>query len=76
MLTIIIISIYLISLFSSCYLNKWLFKIDSDYPIMPILWIIPIINTFTIFALILLILVSENTNLGVFSREYWENKWD
>jgi hypothetical protein len=76
MLTIIIITIYLVSLFSSCYLNKWLFKIDSDYPIIPILWIIPFINTFTIFALIFLILANENSNFGIFSSEYWKNKWN
>ena len=75
MLTIITISIYFVSLVSSCFLNKWLYKIDSDYPITPILWMTPIVNTLTVFALIFIILVNENIYFGIFSSEYWKNKW-
>jgi hypothetical protein len=72
MLTIIIISIYLVSLVSSCYLNKWLYKIDSDFPIMTVFWIFPIFNSLFVFALIILLI----SNFGIFKEEYWKNKWD
>lgn len=76
MLTIIIIiSIYLISLFSCYYLNKLLCKIDSGYPIMTVCWITPILNTFVVFLLTILVITNENVNLGIFSSEYWKNKW-
>ena len=62
--------IYLISVFACYFLNKKLYNlIDLDPTVFA--WICPIINTFSVLILLVLLI----GNYGIFSKDYWEDKW-
>mgnify|MGYP003586284766 CR=1 FL=1 len=64
------IIIYLISVFSCYFLNKKLYKLRDLEPNV-FAWICPIINTFCVLILLVILI----GNYGILSKDYWEDKW-
>ena len=74
MTTIIILSVYFFSCVVSFYANKALYKSNPEgYNVLPILWIIPIVNTVAPF--IFFYHLFKEKDFSTFSSKFWENKW-
>ena len=74
MSTIIVLTVYFISVILSFYANKILYKSSPEkYNVLPALWVIPIVNTIAIFVLFFLFLKTGNN--GDISSKFWEDKW-
>lgn len=73
MTTIILISIYLVSIPLCLLSNKWAYK-KADASIIPIVWFIPLINSCAIFILIFSTLL-EYANKGILKSSYWKQRW-
>lgn len=62
--------IYLISVFACYFLNKKLYNLINLDPSV-FAWTCPIINTICVLILIVILI----GNYGIFSKDYWKNKW-
>jgi hypothetical protein len=67
--TLLILSIYIISIFISRYLNYRLYKIDKYWDVAPLIWFIPIINILVFPLIYLSIITSSKSNW--FTGKYW-----
>ncbi len=52
MITLIIILIYILTIFINRQVNKWLYNVDNNYPIWVGIWFLPIIPSLTMIWII------------------------
>jgi hypothetical protein len=69
MITLLILSIYIISIFISRYLNYRLYKLDDRWSIEPLVWFMPIGNIIIFTVLYLSTLIGSKPNW--FTGKYW-----
>ncbi len=66
--------IYLISIYGAKQVNKYAY-IHANASVIPISWFIPVVNTVSIFILIILMILSWLVE-KLETAEYYKNKWN